>query len=304
MKEIMAKLALVEAKAKAKGRTKAIKATKAPPAQLTLPLWPEAVRAVPNVVLRGALFSINQRRPIANERELIATAQGVEIRFTGRRWNQVDLDLLEMLLHLSRLQPLGDRVEFSSTAILKELGRGTAGKEHEELKNGIARLAGSAVEIKWLAGMYEGKAVGGTLISTYFRDDETGRNVVILNKKIIELYENGYSHIDWEQRKALGSNSLAKWLHGFYATHAAPFPYKVETIRNLSGSAVGRLVDFRRMLRQALTQLVEVGALIDWELDKNDLVHVARVPSESQARHVLKKVKVRVLTHKRSVDKS
>lgn len=256
--------------------------------QLSLPLWPESVRAVPNAVLRGALFSVSQRRPIAHERQLIATAQGVEIRFTGKRWNQVDLDLLEMLLHLARLQPLGDKVEFSANAILKELGRGTAGKDHEELRNGIARLTSGVVDVTWLEGKHKNQTVGGTLITTYARDEETGRNVVIFNKRILELYEGGYSHVRWEERKALGNNSLAKWLHGFYSSHAQPYPYKVESIRTLCGSTVTRLSEFRRMLQMAFNHLKEVGAVLEWHIDSNDLVHVKRVPTRSQQRHLLK----------------
>lgn len=271
-------------KAKPKPKPKA----KAPSPQMSLPLWPETVRAVPNSVLRGALFTVSKLRPIAHERELIATAQGVEIRFTGKRWNQVDLDLLEMLLHLARLQPLGDKVEFTSNAILKELGRGTSGKDHEELQNGIARLTSGVVDIKWTAGRNKNKTVGGTFITTYARDDNTGRNVVIFNSRILQMYEDGYSHVRWEERKALGNNSLAKWLHGFYSTHAQPFAYKVETLKTLSGSTVERLGDFRKMLRQALRLLVEVGAVKAWEIDSDDLLHVERLPSGSQQRSILK----------------
>lgn len=256
--------------------------------QLSLPLWPESVRAIPNAVLRGALFSVSQRRPIAHERQLIATAEGVEIRFTGKRWNQVDLDLLEMLLHLARLQPLGDKVEFSSNAILKELGRGIAGKDHEELRNGIARLTSGVLDVTWTTGKHKNQTVGGTLITTYARDDETGRNVVIFNKRVLELYEGGYSHVRWEERKALGNNSLAKWLHGFYSSHAQPYPYKVDSIRTLCGSTVKRLAEFRRMLQMALRHLMEIGAILEWSIDSNDLVHVKRIPTRSQQRHLLK----------------
>jgi hypothetical protein len=273
--------ALIELTAKvvkaAGGRSgKAAPVVKKSPAQLTLPLWAEAVRGVPNAVLRGALFTVNNARPIAEDRELIATVEGIEIRFTGKRWNQVDLDLFEMILHLSRLQPLGDKVEFTANAMLQALGRGTSGKNHEDLKNGIARLSAGITEIKWLTGASAGKAIGGSIIPTYYRDDDTGRHVIVLNKSVLALYENGYTHIDWEQRQALGNQSLAKWVHGFYSTHAQPFAYKVETIRKLSGSAVGRLGDFRKALRLALAQVESTGSIDSWSIDDTDLVHIKK----------------------------
>ena len=255
------------------------------PSQLSLELWPDAVRGVPNAVLRGSLFSVSKIRATAKKRELLAAVEGIEIRFKGERFNQVDLDLWEMLLHLARMQPLGNRVEFTAYSLLKELGRGTSGKDHDELKEGIARLIGGVVEITWLK---EAKTFGGTLVSNFYRDEEKQRYIVTLDTKMLDLYEGGYSYIDWTRRKALKGNSLAKWLQGFYASHAHPYPYKVETLLNLCGSTTGRLGDFRKLLRPALDELVAVGSIASWMLDENDLLHIVNVPTPSQSRHRLR----------------
>lgn len=255
--------------------------------QMSLPLWPDAVRGVPNAVLRGALFSVSKTRATAKRLTLLTAVEGIEVSFKGERFNQIDLDLLEMLLHLARSQPLGNKVEFTSHAILKELGRGTSGRDHEDLRNGIARLAGGVIDVKWTAGSHKGQTVGGTLVSTYARDDDTGRNVVVLNEKILKLYDAGFTYIDWEERKALGNNSLAKWLHGFYASHAKPFPYRVDTLKALCGSTVGRLTDFKKMLRLALAHLQDSGAIESWSIT-DDLVHVVNVPSRTQIKHLAK----------------
>jgi hypothetical protein len=189
-----------------------------------------------------------------------------------------------MLLHLARLQPLGTEVEFTAHSLLQELGRGTSGKEHEDLKEQLMRLIGGAVEITWTK---EKRAFAGALVSSYFRDDETGRYVVKFNKDMSKLYGEGYTGIDWSERQALGKNNLAKWLHGHYASHAKPFPYKVETIMELCGSTTKRLGDFRKLLRIALAQLVEVGAIKSWFIDpKTDLVEVTNVPSKAQLKHL------------------
>lgn len=255
--------------------------------QLSLELWPEAVRGVPNAVLRGSLFTVSKKRATAKKRELLAAVEGIEIRFKGERFNQTDLDLWEMLLHLARLQPLGNQVEFSAYALLKELGRGTGGKDHEELKEAIARLRGGVVEITWLSQGDKGRTFGGGLLADYYRDEATQRYVVIFDEKMLSLYEGGYTYVNWEQRKALGSNSLAKWLQGFYSSHANPYNYKVETIKNLCGSTVARLPDFRRLLKSALEELVNVGSIKSWTI-VDDLIEVVRVPTKSQAKHLLR----------------
>ncbi len=257
------------------------------PAQLSLELWPDAVRGVPNAVLRGSLFSVSKQRATAKKRELLAAVEGIEIRFKGERFNQVDLDLWEMLLHLARLQPLGNQVAFSSYALLKELGRGTGGKDHEDLKEDIARLLGGVVEITWTD---TNRTFIGHLVDKAYRDETTQRYVVVFDQKMLGLYEGGYSFIDWDRRKALKGNSLAKWLSGFYASHAQPYAYKVETIKNLCGSSVGRLPDFRRMLKAALDELVRVGSIKSWTI-KDDLIHVVNTPTASQAKHLVKKLR-------------
>lgn len=278
----------LELEQKAKARSKAKTASRSQP-QLSLELWPDRVRGIPNAVLRGSLFTVSQRRTVNKKREVIAALSGLEVRYLGVRLNQTDLDIYEMLLHLGRLQPLGNRIEFTAHALLKALGRGTSGKHHEELKEDIARLAGGLVEITWTD---EKKTFIGHLVESAFRDEETGRYVVILDQKMLGLYEGGYSHIDWEQRQALGNNSLAKWLHGFYATHAAPYAYKVQTIKELCGSTDrGMLKTFRQTLRKALAELVEKGAIKSWKIDKDDLLTVNKTPTISQQNHLRKRRK-------------
>ena len=274
--------ALAKLTANRKAATKKEAAKPAP--QMALELWPDRVRAVPNAVLRGALFSINRTRTSSQKRELIASLEGQEIRILGVRLNQTDLDVWEMLLHLGREQPLGSRVEFSAHALLKALGRSASGRDHEVLKEEISRLAGTLIEITWTA---DKKTYGGSLVSEFFRDEATQRYVVVFNENMLSLYEGGYSHIDWEQRKALGSNSLAKWLHGFYATHAAPHPYRVTTLRNLCGSTAP-LPQFRQMLKLALIRLEKTGAIEGWEIGDDNLVRVVKIPTSSQRKHLAK----------------
>lgn len=253
---------------------------------ILLEFWPDTVCGVPNVVLRGALFSICQRRAIAKNRELIATVEGIEIRFKGERFNQTDLDVWEMLLHFARRKPLGEPVEFSAHTFLKSLGRGVGGHDHEQLKEEITRLRSGTLEIKWIK---EEKTFGGGLVNEYFYDDEKEHYIIIFSEKMLNLYDEGYSYIDWQQRKKLKASNLAKWLHGFYASHAKPFPYKVDTIRKLCGSTTARLGDFRKQIRSALNLLKEVGAITDSKINSDDLIIIDKLPTASQRRHIRRK---------------
>jgi hypothetical protein len=143
------------------------------------------------------------------------------------------------------------------------------------------RLLAGGVEITWTK---DRKTFAGTLISSFFRDEETGFYVVKFNRDFGKLYATGHTTIDWEQRKSLGRNNLAKWLHGFYSSHEQPYPYKVETIHRLSGSSIERLGDFRKAVRKALSDITKLGVLISWSIDaKTDLVSVIK-PKAKQIR--------------------
>lgn len=274
------------AKARVKG-TGAVVPVEPPSAQMNLALWPDAVRGVPNAVLRGALFGVSSDRKVHKTRTVIAAVDGIEVRFMGVTFNQTDLDTWEMLLHLARLQPLGTKVEFQARELLRALGRGGGKTQHEQLKEEITRLIGGVVEITWTA---ERKTFGGALVHNFFRDEETQRYVVEFNPKLLELYGGGHTLIDWESRQALGRNNLAKWLQGFYSSHAKPYPMKVATLHKLCGSANKNLKSFRTELKKALDELLHIGSLKSWEIQPGDLVAVEVVASRSQLKHLATKV--------------
>lgn len=261
----------------------------APDRQMKLELWPDEVRGVPNAILRGALFGVGQERATHKKRTLIAAVEGYEIRFKGETLNQTDLDVLEGMLHIAMPHPLGKRVEFTVHSFLKTMGRNTSGEQHEQFKEQIARLMGGVVEITDTKARM---TFMGTLVSKAFRDEDTGRYVVIFDRDMLNLYEAGYSHIDWNQRMALGKSTLAKWMHGFYATHAQPYPYKVQTLHNLCGSGAS-MKEFKRLLKKALGELAGVGAIQGWNIDDADLVTVQRTPSIAQQKHINRRPKTR-----------
>ena len=252
-----------------------------------LPLWPDEVRGVPNSVLRSALFgAIKRGRRAFLQREPIASYDGVMILQTGPRLDQADLDVWEQCMHLARSGGLGCRIQFSAHAFLKGIRRSTGKSQHEWLKDAFARLASTVVEIK------DGKrAYFGPLIHHGTRDDESGLYVIEINPAIVSLYgSDGWTAIEVEQRYALRRQQLALWLHGHYATHAAPYPMKVSSLHRLSGSEAKELYGYRRELREALERLSDVTGW-GWQIDDADLVHIDKKGGRSaaQTRHLLKK---------------
>ncbi|WP_395398662.1 plasmid replication initiator TrfA (plasmid) [Pseudoduganella sp. UC29_106] len=129
--------------------------------ELFLEDWPDRVRGVPNVVLRSALFSISKKRDTYKKLTLIASNDGLEIRRRGEQFNQDDLDVWQVLVHLARKQPLNTYVRFTVNSVLTELGLPHGGTQHNQLREAIARLMGGPIEIRWVN---EGKVLMDTLI--------------------------------------------------------------------------------------------------------------------------------------------
>lgn len=259
--------------------------------------WTEKVRAVPNAILRGALFGVNQVRTHHAKFTQLASTEGVEVQLQGDTFTQTDLTVLESLLHVSRDQPMGGLFGFTSHALLKELKRGKGKAQYNQLAQELERFRINTMRFRVSGAVLGDPSVKrdvfyGNIFKHYSRRerfDGTHEHVVAFDEKVIDLYGLGYTEIDWKQRLALKSN-LAQWLHGMLNSHVAPYPYKVETYKNLSGSTSGRLTDFRKMLRKALSELVKIGVITSWDITDDDLVEIVKPMTPSQQRYRVKKL--------------
>jgi hypothetical protein len=256
---------------------------------IQFPLFPETSRPVSNDMARSALFSCIQgkdRRFIKDA--LLATVEGLEIRFTGEQLNQDDHDLLMQLVFMAQYKPLGAWVMAPAYGILTALGRQIGGKQYRELRMDIARLAASMVIIRNTKTMRE--VFGHHLIAKAEQDEKSRHWIYRLDPDLRALYgEISHTLIDWEQRLALKGKDLARWLQLYLASHAKPFPVKVATLRDLSGSRTKALKNFRGKLRLALNDLTNNGDIEKWEIQMpQDLLFVdrGRAVSESQRRHL------------------
>ena len=249
---------------------------------IQLPLWPEAKRGAPNAVLRAALFAAIQGkgRQYMLRKELIATQDGVTIRYTGGQLDQADLDVWEQALHLARTQALGTECHFTEKGFLQALGRQPGKSGRDWLRSAFARLTATAVEIS------DGRRTYGGNLMNFYRDEGTGRTVLEINPKLAPFFgRSQWTQIDWEQRQQLRGKPLALWLHGFYASHAAPYPLRVAYLHKLSGSQTKQLKHFKQNLVRALRDLQAAGAIKAFEI-RDDLVHVWTIPSPSQQKHL------------------
>ena len=283
-------LALAKARgSEAKAEREPLPGKSLPKNVVQLPLWPEPVRAVPNGFLRSALFgAIRKGRRRFVKGEQLAALDGIEIHYTGERLDQGDLDVYESVLHAVRLQELGSQCRVTSYALLKLMGKTDTGKNRATLLTRIERLRANAIRMK--QGWYS--FIGG-LVDEAYKDEETQEWVIVLNPKLRALYgADQFTQIEWTVRHELDGQQIAQWLHGFYASHAKPFPFKVETLLKLCGSEDSDPYSGKQKLRKALDAVTEASAAhgegFSYEI-RGDLVHVEKRASGPQRRYLAKK---------------
>jgi len=79
--------------------------------------------------------------------EQIAALDGIDIRYTGPRLDQGDLDAWLAVLHAMRDQKLGSRCRATSYALLRIMGKADTGGNRATLLKRIERLVATAVTI-------------------------------------------------------------------------------------------------------------------------------------------------------------
>lgn len=255
---------------------------------IKLPVWPDAVRAVPNGFLRSALFGAIKKglRPYL-ERAEIHAQDGIQIRYTGARLDQGDLDVWETILHIIRDQDLGSECRVNAYQILKIWGKTDTGKNRDTLDRRLSRMKATALDISIGKYSYE-----GSLIDEVYREKESKEYVIFLNPKLKVLFgSDQFTQVQWDVRKRLDGQPLAQWLHNFFASHIQPFPIKVETVHKLCGSEAERIDHFKEKLKKALIALQkasqENGQKFDFYFKKN-LLFIEKTASQSQQKHLQK----------------
>lgn len=249
-----------------------------------LPMWPEEMRGLPNAFARSALFTVANARKGARDnfkRKLIASVNGVTITYTGEELRQDDEDVFLQILHISRFHELGTYVQFTAYAMLRELGWTTNSASYKRLIDCLDRLKASSVTVTLDLPSGTQRGYAGSLIRAFRwkqegADDPMRQWQILLEKEIVSLFgPTDYSRLEWRTRLQLPP--IAKWLHSFYYTHREPLPYSVTRLKELTGSEIKELYQFRYKLKKALELLVEKQFFLTAHIDaRTDLVLVER----------------------------
>jgi hypothetical protein len=240
-----------------------------------LPTWSEHRRGTPNSFLRCALFAATKERGGKMEEQILAGQKDIIVKYSGPQLNQSDLDVWEAIVHLARdpeHKVFGKLCCFTTYEILMALGhKNTGNTDHKWVDSIIKRLNKAHIEIVHTS--QPDITYFGYLIEGGKKNSKTKHYDIQLNEGLLALYGSAHwTAIDWDQRKRLQGQDLAKYLHAFYSTHRHPFPVAVASLHAWCGSRNPQIAGFRRQLAQALESLKRIGFLTDAKIEKGNVV--------------------------------
>jgi hypothetical protein len=242
-----------------------------------LPEWPEAQRAIPNEILRSALFNCrnrNQPRQFMKDAEIAVIGDGLII-YRGEELRQDDELVWLHLVHLLKKCPLGECVEFTPYSFIKALGWPVKGQSYVRLRVCLSRMQATAIRIQ---SKRLGCFISVSLIQMFRSRDDQMENlsrwqVWLCNEMLLLFDEEFLTRVNWEIRKSL-PDGIASKLFGYWASHREPFPVKISTLMRLCGAEMSAK-HFREKLKISLNLLKEAGFLETWKL-QDDVLTVKR----------------------------
>ena len=242
-----------------------------------IPDWPDGQRALPNEILRSALFNCRNRnlpRMFMKEMEIAVIGDG-QVIYRGEELRQDDELVWMHLMHLIKKSPLGECVEFTPYSFIKALGWPIKGQNYERLRTCLSRMQATALRIQ---SRRLDSFISLSLIQKFLSRDERNENLsrwqVWVGKEMQLLFDEEFlTRVVWETRRSL-PDGIASKLFGYWASHRKPYPVKIGTLLKLCGSSM-KAKHFKTELKRALELLREVGFLEAWEL-KDELVAVTR----------------------------
>jgi hypothetical protein len=258
------------------------------------PGWGNDTRGMSKSLARSALFAVRDKRA---ERErydnaVIASIEGLEIRYSGEELRQDDHDVFMQLCHLARDENIGEVVHISGLQALEGLKWGRSQEDYDRLRSCYKRLLEGTVYVTKTESDRTGKVkrktqmFGSHLFSSVSAEIDgdsieslSARWTIRLNKELARIINgNEMTLIRWAADKKL--TPLAKWLHRFYATHEKPFDYKAETLHSLCGSRQASMAAFRQKLKGALQELQDAGFIRSFSMGPKPsyLVRVENMP--------------------------
>ncbi|MEQ6351068.1 plasmid replication initiator TrfA [Ralstonia pseudosolanacearum] len=240
----------------------------AEPIPRQMPLFPEEMRVIPNYLARTPLFGAvkpGKRRRVDNE--VLASPQGVMIRYSGLQLDYADGDVFFQLVHLGRGKTMGEPLTIVRSQFLTELRRDTGGENYTWLKESLERLQGARLTIE--GSRYK---VTTNFVLRLEEDKQEKIFQVFLDPAMVDAFgPKEVTFVNWQKRLQIKKQvPLSKWLLSYISSHERGLQqWRLAYLKDLYGYT-SPVRQFRPILKEALRQLEDLEIISGWDLYEND----------------------------------
>lgn len=233
--------------------------------------------SIPHTLARSAVFAGVELRAkhdamVTRRMRDVPGAGSFSIRYRGPILSQDHFDVL-MVLYLLLKEKGADENGFLETSfheISKYAGLKKGGQTNRLLERILEDLNAGVFVISFRVGEEDDRLeYKGPLLYEQgleiTENGKSGRLKIRINPRLNKaMFNAGWSWNDVDIRRALGRNSLAKWLYTFISSSDTLVEMKTIKLVALSGNEHLEHKAFRRKLRKAIDRLNEVTG---WELE-------------------------------------
>jgi len=226
----------------------------------------------PNPFIRSSLFGLVKKGEAKFvDAKLIATQGDHTLLYSGKELNQANLDVwlcLQKIWIENDCKP----VECDSKEILKTIGLSYAKGDKLWLKDKIEDLVKATLLFEFDNGR---TGFTGRLIKELEWTGDYHTFKFDLDNKLKNMFGcNDFTYLDFKKRREIRSD-LGTWLFSYYRSHKELFPIHISKLYLYSGSS-SELKEFKRSLKNAHEELLKVGYIQAYEINKQGIVFVTR----------------------------
>jgi hypothetical protein len=237
-------------------------------ATATIIHWKGQERAIPRELIKCGLFSVkvNQSREGSLKSSVVFSDSNKHgstlINYTGWGLNQCDLDVYLELLELGKRSTAGELIYFTRSELLHSLGWPMQTRYRKKLITCLEHLRKTSISGNVIRYVGNNETTSlkfdFSLVSEFFiyETDEDGKGTerisrdwsIVLPHGLDKIFAGGgAARIDVDERKKLGTNSLAKFIHAYLASNKydGRFTPSAKELYELSGSTRKKLNDFK-----------------------------------------------------------
>ncbi|MFW5733839.1 MAG: hypothetical protein ACOCWR_02155 [Oceanidesulfovibrio sp.] len=223
--------------------------------------------------IRYFVSSLFAARPaqgdLVRDLPLASPSRSKRYMYTGEPLDQFDLDIL---LHCTAAAT-GHRsrgVWMEHAQLIKALGKRNDATMRTRICHSLARLQGCSIAIEGQGYRYMTRLMNRALL-----DSAAGASLVEVNNDFADSIRSMRGlDLMLNERRGLGNDGLAKWLHGALWIFPAGFSSDFSTLSELSGLRHKSSYGFQKQCLDALELLIAKGVVTQYSTEQSGHLHV------------------------------